>query len=142
MNLSFDNGLSISLTTLVSGMAGVIILGLTSARLVRAKSENTASTFERLLNGFQIWALQHPNAVSSRLVLPLIGVTEGVMANFPTYLDAKRMAFGSSFCCAGQVVIGDFNALKTALTSPQARTWRLGTSPLDAHFSPNLDVGG
>ncbi|MGK7910446.1 MAG: cytochrome 450 [Synechococcus sp.] len=143
MNLSFDSVLSVSPATIVSWMVGVVILRLTIARLLpKTKSEHTASTFERLLNSFQIWALKHPNAVFSRLVLPIITLVEGVMANFPTYLDAKRLALGSSFCCAGQVVIGDFNALKTALTSPQARTWRLGTSPLDAHFSPNLDVGG
>ena len=143
MSLSFDSVLSVSPAALVSGLVGVVALGLAIARLVpRAKSKNTASTFERLLNGFQIWALQHPKTVLSRLVLPIVSVVEGGLANIPTYLDAKRLAFGSSFCCAGQVVIGDFSTLETALTSPQARTWQLGTSPLDAHFSPNLDAGG
>jgi cytochrome P450 len=49
---------------------------------------------------------------------------------------------GSNFCCSGQVVLGDFETLKVALTSPQARTWRLGTTVLDAEHSPNQDVGG
>ncbi len=60
----------------------------------------------------------------------------------PTYLDAKRLALGPNFCCAGQVVLGEFKTLETALTSPQARTWRLGTSVLDANHAPNQDVGG
>ncbi|HAC65141.1 MAG TPA: cytochrome 450, partial [Cyanothece sp. UBA12306] len=40
-----------------------------------------------------------------------------------------------------QVVMGDFSTLETALTSPQGRTWRLGTSLLDADHGPNFDIG-
>ncbi|BAY07643.1 cytochrome 450 [Calothrix sp. NIES-2098] len=92
------------------------------------------------LNEFQIWALQRPNKSISKTILPIISFVEGLIANEPTYLDAKRLAFGSNFCCAGQVVLGEFNTLETALTSPQARTWQLGTSVLDADQAPNHDV--
>ncbi|MDZ8055902.1 MAG: cytochrome 450 [Aulosira sp. ZfuVER01] len=95
-----------------------------------------------VLNEFQTWALQHPNKSISRTLLPIISFAEGLIANEPTYLDAKRQALGSNFCCAGQVVLGEFNTLETALTSPQARTWQLGTSVLDEDFGPNQDVGG
>ena len=94
------------------------------------------------INDFQIWALQHPEKFLSKTILPLISLVEGLLANEPTYLDSQQRKFGSNFCCAGQVVLGDFATLKTALTSPQARTWRLGTTILDAHHSPNQDVGG
>ncbi len=94
------------------------------------------------LNDFQAWAIQNPAAGLSKVLLPLISVIEGLLATKATYLPAKRQKFGPNFCCAGQVVLGDFETLKVALTSPQARTWRLGTSVLDAHLSPNQDVGG
>jgi hypothetical protein len=73
---------------------------------------------------------------------PLISLVEGLLANEPTYLDSQRRKFGSNFCCAGQVLLGDLATVETALTSPQGRTWRLGTTILDAHHSPNQDVGG
>ena len=94
------------------------------------------------LNDFQAWALQHPEEDLSRTLLPLISFVEGLVANEPTYLSSKRRAFGPNFCCAGQVVMGEFETLEAALTSPQARTWRLGTSVLDPHHAPNQDVGG
>jgi hypothetical protein len=100
------------------------------------------SFFDRTLNNFQIWALQNPNQLWSKTLLPIISFVEGTIANEPTYLDAKRLAFGPNFCCAGQVVMGDFATLETALTSPQARTWRLGTTILAERHSPNRDVDG
>lgn len=101
-----------------------------------------ASFMNPALNEFQAWALQHPDEERSKTLLPIISFVEGLIANDPTYLDAKRLAFGPNFCCAGQVVLGEFKTLETALTSPQARTWRLGTSVLDANHAPNQDVGG
>ncbi len=94
------------------------------------------------LNDFQVWALQHPDEDLSKSILPLISLVEGLLANEPTYLNSKRQEFGSNFCCAGQVVLGEFETLEAALTSPQARTWRLGTTILDAQAAPNQDVGG
>lgn len=101
-----------------------------------------ASFMNPALNEFQAWALQNPDEERSKTLLPIISFVEGLIANEPTYLDAKRLAFGPNFCCAGQVVLGEFKTLETALTSPQARTWRLGTSVLDANHAPNQDVGG
>lgn len=94
------------------------------------------------LNDFQVWALQHPDEDLSKSILPLISFVEGLVANEPTYLNSKRQEFGPNFCCAGEVVLGEFETLEAALTSPQARTWRLGTTILDAHAAPNQDVGG
>ncbi|MGL5034660.1 MAG: cytochrome 450, partial [Microcystaceae cyanobacterium] len=101
-----------------------------------------ASSFDNILNQFQSWALQHPHKTMSRAFLPLISLVEGLIATDATYLDQKRRLFGPNFCCAGQVVLGDFETLSQALTSPQARTWRLGTSVLESAHAPNLDVGG
>ena len=97
---------------------------------------------EQALNNFQAWALENPNQLPSKIILPIISFVEGLIANNPTYLDTKKLSLGSNFCCAGQVVLGDFTAVETALTSPQARTWRLGASLLDKNYAPNLDVGG
>ncbi|MGK7877966.1 MAG: cytochrome 450 [Xenococcaceae cyanobacterium] len=108
----------------------------------RKQQTKTASFMDLALNSFQAWALQNPNKMCSRVLLPIISLVEGLLANNPTYLDSKRLTFDSNFCCAGQVVMGEFKTLETALTSPQARTWRLGTSVLDANHAPNQDVGG
>lgn len=101
-----------------------------------------SSFMEPALNEFQAWILQNPDESLSKTLLPIISFVEGLIANEPTYLDAKRRALGPNFCCAGQVVLGEFATLETALTSPQARTWRLGTSLLDANHAPNQDIGG
>lgn len=100
------------------------------------------SFLEPALDEFQAWALENPDENLSKHVLPILSFVEGLIANEPTYLDTKRRALGPNFCCAGQVVMGEFAAIETALTSPQARTWQLGTSILDANHGPNLDVGG
>ena len=101
-----------------------------------------SSFMQPALNEFQAWILQNPDESLSKTLLPIISFVEGLIANEPTYLDAKRRALGPNFCCAGQVVLGEFATLETALTSPQARTWRLGTSLLDANHAPNQDIGG
>lgn len=98
--------------------------------------------FDRVLNSFQAWALQNPETAFSKLFLPLISFVEGIIANNPVYLDAKRQALGLTFCCAGQVVLGDFQTLETTLTSPQARTWRLGTTMLSEDHAAGIDDGG
>jgi hypothetical protein len=101
-----------------------------------------SSLMNPALNEFQAWALQNPEESLSKTLLPTIALIEGVIANEPTYLQVKRLAFGANFCCAGQVVMSEFATLEKALTSPQARGWRLGTSVLDPDRAPNQDVGG
>ncbi|MCU0542237.1 MAG: cytochrome P450 [Oscillatoriaceae cyanobacterium Prado104] len=101
-----------------------------------------SSLMNPALHELQVWALENPQESLSKTMLPTIALIEGLIANEPTYLPAKRSAFGANFCCAAQVVIGDFTSVETALTSPQARDWRLGTSVLDADNSPDRDVGG
>lgn len=107
---------------------------------------NLVSTFSSFmvsaLNEFQAWALQKPDESLSKKLLPIISFVEGLIATQSTYLDSKRLALGPNFCCAGQVVMGEFDIIETALTSPQSRTWRLGTTILDANYAPNQDVGG
>lgn len=95
-----------------------------------------------MLHSFQVWALQNPDTKPSKMLMLLIGFIEGIIANNPAYLDAKRHTLGLNFCCAGQVVLGDFQALETALTSPQARTWRLGTTILSKDHAAGVDDGG
>lgn len=97
---------------------------------------------EKLLHSFQIWALQNPEKTFSKLFLPLISFIEGIIGNNPVYLDAKRQELGLNFCCAGQVVLGDFPTLETTLTSPQTRTWRLGTTILSKDHAAGVDDGG
>lgn len=95
-----------------------------------------------ILNNFQAWALQNPGNILSKLLLPLISFVEGLIGNNPVYLDAKRQALGLNFCCAGEVVLGDWQTLETTLTSPQARTWRLGTTILSQDHAAGVEDGG
>jgi hypothetical protein len=75
---------------------------------------------DKTLNHFQAWAIENPQNPVSRTFLPIISFVEGTIANNPPYLDRKRQVLGDAFCCAGEVVLGDFKTLETALTSPQA----------------------
>jgi cytochrome P450 len=100
------------------------------------------SFLDKALNHFQAWAIENPQNLVSRSFLPIISFVEGTIANDPPYLDRKRQVLGDAFCCAGEVVLGDFKTLETALTSPQARDWRLGTSMLSSSHSPGVDQGG
>lgn len=100
------------------------------------------SLLDKALNHFQAWAIENPQNLISRTFLPIISLVEGIVANNPPYLDAKRQTLGLNFCCAGQVVLGDFKTIETALTSPQARDWRLGTSILSSSHGPGVDQGG
>ena len=102
----------------------------------------TASLLDKTLNHFQAWALEKPENLLSKTFLPMISFVEGLIGNNPVYLDAKRQALGLTFCCAGEVVLGDFQTLETTLTSPQARTWRLGTTILSKDHAAGVDDGG
>jgi len=115
---------------------------MTSATPPKQQLTKTASFIDTGLNNFQIWALQNPEKIISKTLLPIINFIEGLVANTPTYLDYKRLVLGSNFCCAGQVVMGEFAAIETALTSPQARTWYLGTTILAKNHLPDRDIGG
>lgn len=68
-----------------------------------------------------------------------ISVIEGQAANLPHYLSYKRAAFGENFCCAGQVVLGEWDEVQKALTSPQSRTFRLGTAVMSESRLPKAN---
>jgi hypothetical protein len=144
MSINLDRILLSSPRPALVFWGGLLLVAWAIAKTLSAKHQQarTASFMDRVLNGLQIWALQNPDQLLSRVFLRVISLVEGLVANDPTYLDAKRLALGSHFCCAGQVVMGEFKTLETVLTSPQSRTWRLGTSVLDAKHAPNQDVGG
>eukprot|EP00590_Aulacoseira_subarctica_P004636 CAMPEP_0172420482 /NCGR_PEP_ID=MMETSP1064-20121228/6839_1 /TAXON_ID=202472 /ORGANISM="Aulacoseira subarctica , Strain CCAP 1002/5" /LENGTH=490 /DNA_ID=CAMNT_0013160465 /DNA_START=64 /DNA_END=1536 /DNA_ORIENTATION=+ len=131
-------------TKLAAGAVIVLILSppvIKASSVTKSSSSNTLkpSFLDKVLNDVQIWAIRHPRNVLSMLLLPPISVVEGLLANNPTYLDRKRLMFGNNFCCAGEVVLGDFATVESALISPQARTYRLGQSVLN---HKNLMVNG
>lgn len=104
--------------------------------------QQNPSIFDKALNNFQAWALEKPENLISKIFLPLISFIEGLIGNNPVYLDGKRQALGLNFCCAGEIVMGDFQTLETTLTSPQARTWRLGTTILSKDHAAGIEDGG
>ncbi len=109
-------------------------------------STTKPSLLDKILNQFQAWAIENPKHPISSTLLPIIGLLEGIFAHllftYPVYLDMKRRKFGSTFCCTGEVVLADFKTIETNLTTPQARSWYLGMSPLSARHCPQGDVGG
>ena len=86
------------------------------------ETEINPSLLDKALNHFQAWAIENPKTLLSRILLPIISFVEGIIGNKPVYLDAKKQALGLTFCCAGEVVLGDFKTLETALTSPKLVT--------------------
>ena len=80
------------------------------------------SFLDKALNHFQAWAIENPQNLVSRSFLPIISFVEGTIANDPPYLDRKRQVLGDAFCCAGEVVLGDFKTLETALPHPKPVT--------------------
>jgi hypothetical protein len=95
-----------------------------------------------------VWALRRHRVFSKVFVwlanpiLRIITFYEGVKANGGDYLYHKRAVFGSNFCCAGGVWLGEFQELERALTEPQARGFKLASSALDPKHLPNASVGG
>jgi len=93
------------------------------------------------LNNFQAWSIQNPNNPVSRLYQPYLDMVEGFWAMNPLYLDRQRLLYGNNFMVAGQVVLGDFDSVETALTSPQGRTTNLGASPMIVKHLPKVKDG-
>ena len=79
---------------------------------------------------FQIHTIQNPKGFLAKTLQPIISLFEGAPAAFS--LPKRRRRFGENFCVAGMVVLGNFEEVSRALTSPQARTYRLGSSLLDS----------
>jgi hypothetical protein len=74
---------------------------------------------------FQIHTIQNPKGFLAKTIQPIISLVEGAPATFS--LPKRRRRFGENFCVAGMVVLGNFKEVSRALTSPQARTYRLGS---------------
>lgn len=90
---------------------------------------------------FQIWALQRPQNLISRLFLWPVETYEGIFvgSKHPPMWDALKRKWGCNFCASGQVWLGSFTSVEKALTEPQARTFHIGEHPLAAKNLP--DVG-
>mmetsp|Transcript_7379 Transcript_7379/g.20924 ORF Transcript_7379/g.20924 Transcript_7379/m.20924 type:complete len:486 (-) Transcript_7379:425-1882(-) len=93
------------------------------------------------LNNFQAWSVFHPANIFTRMYQPSLSGIESFWAMNPLYLDQQREKYGNSFMVSGQVLLGDFDSVEKALTSPQARSTLLGASPLVPEHLPKLDNG-
>lgn len=81
-------------------------------------------------NSFQLWALQRPRNIVTRLLLPPIALVESLGVGRPQDILALKEKWGPNFCASGQVWLGSYRDVTTALTSPQAKTHNLGEHPL------------
>ena len=88
----------------------------------------------------QIRGIRKPGL--ARLLTKLSNYQEGFDANQPDYLTNLRAAFGENFCAAGQVVLGSYEDVESAILNPQAREFKLGTSYLDATHLPSGKLKG
>lgn len=109
-----------------------------SGRNAYSKSTRDPWMYEIILQYLQIYLLSHypHQGMLATFLLKLIRLIEGQAANLPPYLSHKRAAFGENFCAAGQVILGEWDEVQRALTSPQARTFNLGTAPLSEERLP------
>lgn len=96
---------------------------------------------EAALQLWQCWALRHPRNILARIIMPWICFIEGIASNKAPFFPKKRDRFGPNFCAAGAVILGDYDAIEEALTTPNARTHRLGQSQLDPDHLPGLPDG-
>jgi hypothetical protein len=104
-----------------------------------SERQREPTSLEKISQRFQMHTISRPNGVLARTIQPLVTLIEGQAANLPPYLSDKRAAFGENFCTAGQVVLGGWEDVSMALTSPQARKVRLGTAVLNAKRLPMQD---
>lgn len=99
----------------------------------------SASILEKVLQRFQIHTIQYPQGLLAKTLQVPVNLFEGQAANLPHYLSWKRAAFGENFVAAGQVILSEWNEVERALTSPQARTTQLGTTPLNQGRLPDAN---
>ena len=84
------------------------------------------------------------NTFLGKFIQPIVSLLEGFApaVMFPEYsLPKKRLSFGQNFCAAGTVVLSEWDVVVNALTSPQARTFRLGTGILESSHLPGMVIG-
>mmetsp|Transcript_93397 Transcript_93397/g.263651 ORF Transcript_93397/g.263651 Transcript_93397/m.263651 type:complete len:588 (-) Transcript_93397:123-1886(-) len=83
---------------------------------------------------FQVWALQRPDNVIVRLLLPPVEVLQSTgfdrNSGFPLTWYQTQHQWGNNFCATGQVYLCSFDDVRRAITNPQARTYMLGEHPL------------
>ena len=104
-----------------------------------SERQREPTSLEKISQRFQMHTISRPNGILAKTIQPLVSLIEGQAANLPSYLSYKRAGFGENFCAAGQVVLGSWEDVSIALTSPQARTTRLGTAVLSAKRLPMQD---
>ena len=89
--------------------------------------------------------LQHPNTFITKRLAPLLAHVLAAAAGKKTFeygLPGLRAAFGQNFCASSAVVLSEWDQVVKDLTSPQARTNRLGTGILNAKRFSGTVTGG
>ena len=104
---------------------------------------NLESIFSTLLNPaldkFQAWAIQHPEDGLSQILMPIISFVEGMVANDPTYLDAKRQALGPNFLL--RWTGGDERIFRARVGAHLAPSAHLAARDFDAGCQPCAQPG-
>jgi len=94
----------------------------------------------KALHSLQIYALTHPDGFLGKLLIPLYSNIGGIVSNADS-AHKQRLMFGNNFVYCGEVCLSGFSDVAHAITTPQARTFRLGRTPHAPRRMPK-GVGG
>ncbi|CAE7757855.1 CYP77A2, partial [Symbiodinium sp. CCMP2456] len=114
-----------------SGLGGIILLYLVI--------EVTIILFFK--NHFQLWALQRPENLLARLLLPPVEIVDSISAGNTNNAMITYRNWGTNFCASGQVWLGSHADVTKAVQNPQGRSFWLGEHPLLPSSLPQGESG-
>jgi len=112
---------------------------------VYAVPSRRPSRREIAVQKLQIYMLQHPDRFVTKRLAPILAQLLAAAAGAKTFeygLPGLRAAFGQNFCASSAVVLSEWDQVVKDLTSPQARTNRLGAGILNAKRFSGTVTGG
>ncbi|CAE7826755.1 unnamed protein product [Symbiodinium microadriaticum] len=113
------------------GIIGLVVLFVAVEAVILLYYKNT----------FQLWALQRPWNLISRLLLPLVEIVDSIGAGNTNNCMFTFKQYGKNFCASGEVWMGSFAEVKKSVQNPQGRNFWLGEHPLLPSSLPHGESG-
>mmetsp|Transcript_5427 Transcript_5427/g.9700 ORF Transcript_5427/g.9700 Transcript_5427/m.9700 type:complete len:532 (+) Transcript_5427:103-1698(+) len=92
-------------------------------------------------NDFQLWALQQPENLVVKLLLPPVEIAESLACGQTQKLSAMQYAHGYNYAHAGMIWLTAASDIEQEVLAPQKRTWQLGEHPLISSHMPSMAEG-
>mmetsp|Transcript_22500 Transcript_22500/g.53023 ORF Transcript_22500/g.53023 Transcript_22500/m.53023 type:complete len:498 (+) Transcript_22500:87-1580(+) len=113
------------------GIIGLVVLFVAVEAVILLFHKNT----------FQLWALQRPWNLISRLLLPLVEIVDSIGAGNTNNCMLIFNQYGKNFCASGEVWLGSHSEVKKSVQNPQGRNYWLGEHPLLPSSVPHGEGG-